>query len=83
MLQVRKQLLYILQVLPSGVFVKVQHIGPHCSDDDELVLEMQQERERRWRSNNPQVHLRCAFKYKSVLCCAGLRGAVLCYAVAC
>lgn len=53
--QVRKQILYILQVLPSGVFVKVQYIGPHCGDDDELVLEVQQEQERRWRSHHPQV----------------------------
>lgn len=54
-LQVRKQTLYILQVLPSGIFVKVQYIGPHCSDDDEFVLEMQEEQERRWLSQNPQV----------------------------
>ncbi len=54
-LQVRQQTLYILQVLPSGRFVKVQSIGALCNDDDQLVLEMHEEQERHWQNQRSQV----------------------------
>jgi hypothetical protein len=56
-LQVRQQTLYILQVLPSGRFVKVQSIGALCNDDDQLVLEMHEEQERQWQNQRSQVDI--------------------------
>ena len=56
-IKVRQQTLYILQVLPSGCFVKVQSIGPHCNDDDQLFLEMFQEKERSWQEQYAKVRL--------------------------
>lgn len=56
-LQVRQQTLYILQVLPSGRFVKVQSIGALCNDDDQLMLEMHEEQERQWQAQRFQVDI--------------------------
>lgn len=52
---VRQQTLYVLQVLPSGRFVKVQSIGALCNDDDQLVLEMHEEQERQWQNQHSQA----------------------------
>ncbi|KAL0035680.1 hypothetical protein WJX79_007959 [Trebouxia sp. C0005] len=52
---VRQQTLYILQVLPSGRFVKVQSIGALCNDDDQLMLEMHEEQERQWQAQRFQA----------------------------
>lgn len=54
-LQVRQQTLYVLQVLPSGRFVKVQSIGAVCNDDDQLFLDMHEESERQWQIQQTQV----------------------------
>lgn len=58
-MQVRQQILYMLQVLPSGRFVKVQALGPHCNDDDQLFLDMFDEKERQWQQQHSQVTLAC------------------------
>ena len=58
-LQVRQQTLYILQVLPSGRFVKVQSLGTQCNDDDQLFLELHEERERQWQALQSQVAASC------------------------
>ena len=55
--QVRQQILYVLQVLPLGRFVKVQALGPHCNDDDQLFLDTFEERERQWKQQRSQVRL--------------------------
>lgn len=51
----RQQTLHILQVLPSGRFVKVQSIGAVCNDDDQLFLDMHEESERQWQIQQNQV----------------------------
>ena len=51
----RQQTLHILQVLPSGRFVKVQSIGDVCNDDDKLFLDMNEESERKWQIHQNQV----------------------------
>lgn len=58
-MQVRQQILYMLQVLPSGRFIKVQALGPHCNDDDQLFLDMFEERERLWQQQRSQVCMTC------------------------
>ena len=65
--QVRQQILYVLQVLPSGRFVKVQALGPHCNDDDQLFLDMFQERERQWQQQRSQVFLQAHLRTVSYL----------------
>ena len=64
-MQVRQQVLYILQVLPSGRFVKVQELGPHCNDDDQLFLGMFEEQERQWQQQRSQVCFTCESSYSS------------------
>ncbi|KAL3136500.1 hypothetical protein ABBQ38_005752 [Trebouxia sp. C0009 RCD-2024] len=54
---VRQQILYVLQVLPSGRFVKVQALGPHCNDDDQLFLDMFEEKERQWQLQQSQAQI--------------------------
>ena len=56
-LQVRSQTLHLLQVLPSGCFALVQRLGKWCHEDDELLVSIAHDQERRWREAQPQVGL--------------------------
>ena len=56
-LQVRSQTLHLLQVLPSGRFALVQRLGKWCHEDDELLVSIARDQERRWREAQPQVGL--------------------------
>ncbi|GJD07816.1 Light-mediated development protein DET1 [Galdieria sulphuraria] len=48
-LSLRFQKLHILKLLPSGMLVPFKEIGPHCFEDDSLVIAQMEERERRFR----------------------------------
>lgn len=49
--QIHSQAVHLVQVLPSGRLVKVQQLGKHRWDDDELILSEQADAEERWRSS--------------------------------
>ena len=48
--QIHGQTIHLLQILPSGRFMKVHQFGKLCWDDDELVLLEQTHAEELWRS---------------------------------
>lgn len=54
-LGVRSQTLHLLQVLPSGRFALVQRLGKWCHEDDELLVSIARDQERRWREAQPQA----------------------------
>ncbi len=64
--QIHSQAVHLLQVLPSGRLVKVQQLGRHCWDDDELVLSEQEDAEERWRRSQVQI---CGSWPASLLTC--------------
>ncbi|GJQ14372.1 hypothetical protein GpartN1_g6163.t1 [Galdieria partita] len=47
-LSLRFQKLYVLKLLPSGMLVPFKEIGPHCFEDDSLVIAQMEEKERRF-----------------------------------
>ena len=53
--QIHAQTIHLLQILPSGRFVKVHQFGKLCWDDDELVLSEQTHAEELWRSAQVRV----------------------------
>ncbi|CAL5221239.1 g3393 [Coccomyxa viridis] len=48
-LAVYTQEVHLLQILPSGRFIVLQHLGKHCWEDDNMVLSEQAHAEARWR----------------------------------
>ena len=56
-LQVYTQEVHLLQILPSGRIIVLQHLGKHCWDDDNMIILEQAHEEARWRrSQVPSGH---------------------------
>ena len=65
-LQVYTQEVHLLQILPSGRFIVLQHLGKHCWEDDNMVLSEQAHAEARWRRS--QVVAKCLLSKSHSLC---------------
>lgn len=48
-LQIHTQEVHLLQLLPSGRFLVLHHLGKHCWDDDDMTISEQVDAEARWR----------------------------------
>ena len=54
-LQIRSQELHLVQIMPGGLFVKLERLGNHLRPQDELLLAQQRRAEQDW--HNSQVGL--------------------------